>query len=695
MGQDVYDVTVSLSGSGEYGGEYNVKAYGAKGDGVTDDTVAIIAAVTACKAAGGGEVFFPRGDYGITSAMIFSGLSNISFRGSGATISAIADIQSAAMLYMSDSTGVEVHGIEFDGNSRSIRGLEFRGCSDVFVDKCEVHHMGQTGSTTTYVAGIRVGNNGATGGEGVTIQGCDIHDIAATTAGGLISRGLVFFTYLNTGDVFIKDISVSDCKFSDISPHDDADGIVFQMTDSLGGYLGGSINASVIGCTFRDCHKRGIKIQNSGVAVTGCTITTSRTGVWGGSSWSGQQYAGISIYSGDVCVSDNMIIGTGSGAFIYGIETDGGVDDTSNITISGNTVNNGTDATGESSEPWEQCKAVAVSRSTALYSTSHVAITGNAIKNVDLGVWMAYNVSDIAITGNTVENHASRGVSVFPSTYTISNIIVSGNSLGTGYTMCGSASSGLTNATYHLSGPASPEGVISAPASSTYARTDGGGGTTLYVKESGSASTGWVALGQASWNGHDELNDTAYTDLVMSASNVRVPASSRPSSVAWNGLGESLSFDSGELIYIEGMQLPHGYATGTDLEFHVHFANDTNIADGQTIIWTFEHCSAPIYGAIPSLTTGTMTLTNNATLRAAISAVDPSAISGTTILKNTHLVVGTATISGTDLTLSSIISGKLEYDPSSTSTYTGECILLSADAHIQVNRLGSENEYSD
>ena len=43
------------------------------------------------------------------------------------------------------------------------------------------------------------------------------------------------------------------------------------------------------------------------------------------------------------------------------------------------------------------------------------------------------------------------------------------------------------------SGAGSPEGVITAAVGSMYTRTDGGAGTSLYVKESGSGNTGWVA----------------------------------------------------------------------------------------------------------------------------------------------------------------------------------------------------------
>ena len=42
------------------------------------------------------------------------------------------------------------------------------------------------------------------------------------------------------------------------------------------------------------------------------------------------------------------------------------------------------------------------------------------------------------------------------------------------------------------SGAGSPEGAITAPVGSLYLRTDGGAGTTLYVKETGVGNTGWT-----------------------------------------------------------------------------------------------------------------------------------------------------------------------------------------------------------
>jgi hypothetical protein len=50
----------------------------------------------------------------------------------------------------------------------------------------------------------------------------------------------------------------------------------------------------------------------------------------------------------------------------------------------------------------------------------------------------------------------------------------------------------MTNGAIFTTGTGSPEGSVTANVSSIYLRSDGGAGTTLYVKESGSGPTGWV-----------------------------------------------------------------------------------------------------------------------------------------------------------------------------------------------------------
>ena len=67
--QDVAD----LGGGGDW---FNVRSYGATGDGTTDDTTAVQAAIDAAVSAGGGVVYFPRGVYKIAGSLQDGSRSN-------------------------------------------------------------------------------------------------------------------------------------------------------------------------------------------------------------------------------------------------------------------------------------------------------------------------------------------------------------------------------------------------------------------------------------------------------------------------------------------------------------------------------------------------------------------------------------------------------------------------------------------
>jgi polygalacturonase len=74
------------------GAMFNVKdpAYGAVGDGVTDDTAAIQAAINAIDAAGGGVLYFPKGTYKkLRSSASITLCSNITVRSDGIGVSKI------------------------------------------------------------------------------------------------------------------------------------------------------------------------------------------------------------------------------------------------------------------------------------------------------------------------------------------------------------------------------------------------------------------------------------------------------------------------------------------------------------------------------------------------------------------------------------------------------------------------------
>ena len=72
-------ITADLVDSYQLKSDFDVREYGAVGDGVTDDTVAIQAAITAAYTAGGGQVFIPAGTYLLSASLILR--KGVSIRG--------------------------------------------------------------------------------------------------------------------------------------------------------------------------------------------------------------------------------------------------------------------------------------------------------------------------------------------------------------------------------------------------------------------------------------------------------------------------------------------------------------------------------------------------------------------------------------------------------------------------------------
>jgi hypothetical protein len=84
---------------------FNVRNYGALGDGTTSDDTAIDAALVACHSAGGGVVYFPPGTYAITGANgILLKASNVVLRGAGMRASVLKKLTNAGPLFQSSGS---------------------------------------------------------------------------------------------------------------------------------------------------------------------------------------------------------------------------------------------------------------------------------------------------------------------------------------------------------------------------------------------------------------------------------------------------------------------------------------------------------------------------------------------------------------------------------------------------------------
>ncbi len=94
----------------------NVIAWGATGDGTTDDRSAISDAITELKTAGGGELFFPPGTFRMSTGISETDLKGITIRGAGVTTSTLKlDDVAARHFAFTAAEGITFKDLTFQG----------------------------------------------------------------------------------------------------------------------------------------------------------------------------------------------------------------------------------------------------------------------------------------------------------------------------------------------------------------------------------------------------------------------------------------------------------------------------------------------------------------------------------------------------------------------------------------------------
>lgn len=137
---------------------FNVKSYGAKGDGTTDDTTAIQAAITA--ASSGGVVFFPVGTYKISSPLTLSVASTaLMGTGAGSTIIASSGFSGAQMILCSAAnTGVWDLAIQGGpsttySSNPATNGIQVTGAINVQLQNLLISYVNGWGIQSSATAG--------------------------------------------------------------------------------------------------------------------------------------------------------------------------------------------------------------------------------------------------------------------------------------------------------------------------------------------------------------------------------------------------------------------------------------------------------------------------------------------------------------------------------------------------------------
>jgi hypothetical protein len=167
---------------------FNVKGYGAVGNGSTDDTAAIQAAIFAANTAGGGIVYFPKGTY-LISATLDLNTPGVSLVGVN-KFNSWGTINGSVITFASGFAGPVV---AITANNCAVDGLAFTPTSG-----------NSTASIVTF-----------TGTSGVNLSGCALRNVAATHTGGVVGTWLTRSRFDNVvlqGFGGFAGFSMTDCS---------------------------------------------------------------------------------------------------------------------------------------------------------------------------------------------------------------------------------------------------------------------------------------------------------------------------------------------------------------------------------------------------------------------------------------------------------------------------------------------------
>jgi len=531
----------------------SVKDFGAKGDGITDDTAAINAAVTYANSLGGGTVTFPAGTYMVNASGNLTGIqmkSGVYLDLTGAKLKAkgvnSADYRLVYFTAVSDC-GVIGGEIEGDRATNSATGEQghcvyvIANCSRILISGVTIYdafgdgiYLGNTSSdikvTNCTVTNNRRNNISIVSASNVFIEGCNV-----SNANG-VSPQTGIDIEPNVADAASNNVVISNCHvFSNTG-----DGISFPAPPPTP-----LIETAIIsGCHIYSNGGKGVKasyIKN--LEITGCNIYNNAGGgiydtaalvtslTIDGNIIFGNTGSGVEGFSSGTIISNNTIRNNtqwgvkwqyGQQCTLVGnIISDCGEDGIYyergyNCSIVGNTVKNtqkhGIYLTGTVASSVTRTRSCVVAGNT-------VYAPGLATDNTYSGIYLDTYANTCTITGNSIER-ASAGNQPQYAIYAVDASVVICNNNTTNGAKSGntqvrraavSPSSflngpnfmthvaaervypGLTYTAFITSGTGTPEGAQSAPVGSIWMRTDGGAGTSVYFKESGSGNTGWVA----------------------------------------------------------------------------------------------------------------------------------------------------------------------------------------------------------
>ncbi len=302
--------------------KFNVKDYGAVGNGIANDGTAIAAAITAANSAGGGIVFLPTGTYLVTAAVTVSG-NNITLQGAGRSATIIKTVGDHIIIQGTSASGLVVRDLQVLGDADaakiSQRGVQWNGVTDGLIDNVWAKNLGYdgilllAGNVNCTVSNCRVSG---CQDDGINIGGDNATDTTGTVVvGNVISDGLHTGIHISdrsrfttvTGNTITGCDTGIDTYTSDVAWRDQSN--------------------TITGNAISGCATNGIRIFASlGNTITANTVEGGAYGVRieGGDRCivTGNVIKDTTSYgfrvqsSGDVVVSSNLFVGATAGVGI-------------------------------------------------------------------------------------------------------------------------------------------------------------------------------------------------------------------------------------------------------------------------------------------------------------------------------------------------------------------------------------------
>jgi hypothetical protein len=395
---------------------YNVKNYGAKGDGKTDDTKAVQKALNAVSKVKG-TVYFPKGTYLIDATQSLNVKANTKVIGDGSSTIIRASNGSGfgSSLITLSGTNIQISYMSLDGNLMVLKVLLINsGSSNIKIDNCFLANASQSSDPSRdeyseIVSGIVVHGNT----NEITIDHSEIQNIKAihmNQGKSLVARG-IYLAENQAGwhEKAAKNVSITNNYIHDIGPADDGDGI-YYADPSIERSAGEDTNSIIANNIFENCAKRAIKIYAQGIQITGNKIINNylNNNYYQGKAKgtiAPDMYAGISIYADNNIVSNNILEGTGS--YYAAIEI------TAELTVNNIIVSNNKVIMGANSD-------LGGKTAIRIGNVDNFTITFNELENGETAIWTWQSASNGVINENKINMPVGGGIklgSYLPDTY--------------------------------------------------------------------------------------------------------------------------------------------------------------------------------------------------------------------------------------------------------------------------------------